>query len=327
MKKLLLCLAILSTPVFAQQPGLDQQLSVTRDAIQRLSQDLQHRDSSGGLRLSDYRRWEVNFKNEMERNFENYEAGITQKVFGPLKEIVSRMYLVANDPNLDQHQKDALIKSYKDQLETIKESITTEYHQLLDELYQSHNLLPKGVLIEKTDFYNRKGKKLKKKDKKYSYEINTLRFTYHDKKTGESTFTWDSKDDAIIACNKYGYGMQGFYPLTESLNGILNAPYICEVREREYGDARSYLLKNVNYSNVFERIIKGCQSKACIVVKTSDISFWYSSIFNLLDKPIEVEIPRGRLVIPARNLKIQGYINALKRTDYPASVEALPFDF
>lgn len=327
MKKLLLGLVILSTSAFAQQAGIDQQLSVTRDAIQRLSQDLQYRDSTGGLRLSDYRRWEVNFKNEMEKNFENYEAGITQKVFGPLKEIVSRMYLVANDPNLDKDQKNALIKSYKDQLETIKVSITKEYHQLLDELYHSHNLLPKGVLIEKKEFYNHKGKKLKKKDKKYAYEINTLKFTYHDKKTGESTFTWDSKDDAIIACNKYGYGLKGFYPLTESLDGILNAPHICTISDREYGDARSYLLKNVNYNDVFERIIKGCQSKACIVVKTSDISFWYSSIFNLLDKPIEVDIPGGRLMIPARNLKILGYMNTLKRTDYPTSVEALPFDF
>lgn len=335
MKKLLLTMGLItltSSTVFAQAT-LDEQLGVTRDAISRLTGDLQRRDSTGGLRLTEYREWEQNFKRDVEKNFERFEQNLSQKVYGPLMEVISKMNIIAKDENLQEYQKKSLLKAYDASIQTLLPTLQNQYHQILESLYNSNNHFASDLKVLKTEVINlgKNGKPAGRFRKIVTSEyIRTIQPIYSDGKGGEKSFQIKSEAPEYYWEN---YCYRHSYNNSADLAGPYLGAFLrnegCNGSNRDDQKLYPFLMNEfASYEVTHERLIKGCKSKACVLVKTSDIAFWYSSISSVINKIITFETPSGTSFSLKRGTDSSSIVQkVLQRTDLPARIENLPFDY
>jgi len=339
-KNLLIGLALSSTfSVFAQSE-LNQQLSLAQDSINRLVNDMSSRQSSSTLNLRDYHKWESNFKMDMEVNFNEYETKLRQRIFGPLQEIIGRYDKIQKDKNMPQDQKKNILDSIIEQIGTMKPSLEQEYAKLLNDLYHSNNVFPKALntIASETTYYTENGREVKKprpngqntfsrtfqtefhqslnsdKSEKLGLPITILLGEqYRDAKLYYDTSDSHSTNWTLIA---KGEGL-AFVDRQERLGNF--SPF-------------AYFLSRMSYDSTHHRIIKGCESKACILIKSSDITYLFQSIRSMLDQDIVISLAyiQGQspktITIKSLALKIKQFTDILKRTDYPTEVANLPYD-
>ena len=346
MKKLILGVSLLiaSSGLMAQTESIEQQMLVTQDTVRYFVDDLFRRSSSSSLKLTDYRKWEESYKQDMEENFVHFEQEVKSRVFGPLLEIVGRYKSVYEDKNIAFSQKKLLLGSIVTQIDSMVPGIEKEYASLLQKLYFSHNLLPKSLQVVGETYYNSRGREISRPHKKGT-TVASLKPEYHRSNSTDINLERNRETDFyyVISAEGEGYYNTEYVAYNMTANHSSNWKYL--KRDVDYPNLKiqqahekyknispfAFALSIAPYKFTHQRMIRGCQSKSCVLLKTSDAVYVMQSVKSMLDKEISIKIPttdRTEKVITIKNpnINVSQFINVLSRTDFPNEVESLPFD-
>ncbi|MDH4468077.1 MAG: hypothetical protein QE271_08465 [Bacteriovoracaceae bacterium] len=337
------------------QTELDQQLTITQDAINYLTHDIKSNEPST-LNVSDYRQWKENFNTKLEQKLSLFQSNLKQKIFGPLQEVTNRYLETYHDSHLSFDQKRIILSSLIKKMNSLKPFVEQEYSKALKDVYSWHDLLP-------YDFtFNAKDKsffplflKNEPAAKKLTNVFDESRFNIKKNKIYYLSISLGYHITDIV--EKFSLKSDHHVFLTISTPNVLNweikigDEHYYEDIERKRNDYQynqpeilslwddlrrkgivSIVLQNGSYEQSLQRIIEGCISKSCIALKAADLAYYYVSIKNMLDKEILVKLPRIESVEPFvftiqnLNFYIDSYLELLKRTDFSKIIEELPFD-
>lgn len=340
MKKLILGMSLLITTsgLMAQTASVQQQITVTQDTVRMFVDDLYRRNANSGLRLTDYRSWESGYKTEMEKNFVNYETNLKQRVFGPILEIVERYKSIYENKNLEKRQKEALLNSIVVQLESMKPGLEKEYARLLNDLYFSHNLFPKALTVTKETHYNSRGKVISS-PKENGKTMATLKAEFHTPSNSDLSiernrardliYLFDYNNRKIAFDTKPNHSSEWRYDHNPNNEGR-DTNYDEVHNKYKKVPALAYVLNTTDFKFTHQRIVKGCESKSCVILKASDAAYIFQSISSMLDKEITIKLPNEStsksVVIDSPKIDVSLYVKILSRTDLPKEIEQLPFD-
>lgn len=338
MKKIILGLAlsVASTGVFSQTEPTDQlgqQLSVSQDVIRNLVNDLSSRAGSSNLTVRDYRSWKKVFDATTEEAFTKYEDKIATNVYGPLKEVVSKYNSILRNESIEIKQKENLLNSVLDQIQSLIPHVKKEYHKALRNLYMANNLLPVAINTDEKRVSRRRAIHITP-----AFSLNNGQAI---SAKAHLTFRFETRYciysvDPIIEKGQVVFGKGVISNARhEFCDDHRNNDQMLELREKFENPDMTIpyvLLERFSYDFTHQRIINGCESKGCILLKTSDLSFYFDAIYQMLDKDIIIELKtvdnkNRKVVLEALRLPSINYWKKLiNRGDFPESVEKLPFD-
>lgn len=309
MKELMfLALICLSGMTYAQT--LEDHIGLTQDAVKSLLADVYSNDQGRRLNVPDFRQWEADYTREFEERLARYEAKLQQQVYMPLQEVVSRYESIANNHSLPKEQKKALMDSVIVQATSMKPYLQERFHKLLRELYFSHNLYPMDALVERK--FKREGGWFGKKREIY---VMTPIYFNEGKIPGlEKTYEYDANlwaSHEFWSCLRKG---------------------ACKVSS--VGEYNHF--KRFGFNSSHSRIVEGCETKACVVLKASALVFEIHAIKAMIDKGFAIQLPYFEKTFdmeisalnpfPMYGHSMDPFLELLSRTDYSDEVEAMPFE-
>ncbi|MCT4641814.1 MAG: hypothetical protein N4A33_05900 [Bacteriovoracaceae bacterium] len=348
-RSLVACLFIIGSTSYGQD--LDDHISLTQSSVDYMVRDLSDLNSSDMLNAPGYYSWKSNYIKEFEKRLSTYETKLEREVYQPLKQVVSRYLKVQQDKEMREDQKKALLESYLVQLNSIVPNIEKNFHNALRELYISNNILPYDLYYERHEIINRRffrknqseiehhmllsfGDQVKVKAGSFEHEklVNLMA----ERNIGPiAHYTWSG--------NTY-YGTYSYIINEGSVNNwtivkrekgasTIDPEYkesYDEQFEKNFKSAYALILKNMPIDISHQRIIKGCQTQSCFVMKSSDLTFELSSIKATLDQDIQIKLPffgkEKVLTIKSLDYYIGGYLDVLKRQDFSDKITKLPFE-
>lgn len=343
---MIILLACLTTSLKAQT--LDDHITLTQDAVQRLVGDIYGNDQGSMLNIPDYREWEQDYTQGLEERMVRFETKLQRQVYMPLKEIVARYEKVYKDNSLPQMQKKQLMDSYIQQIKSMTPYIQESFQKLVLELYFSHNLFPKSLVNEKgrrlfrptyklipifEDSSQGETYKLSKDQLLKTVSSTAKWFDYNNSHT--FAYSYQIKEGDISSWNFLNPDqLNVLVPYFESDHPHLNPEATPKSRYITlFQSAYELLFNELPFEASHQRIIRGCGTRACVVLKSSTLAFEISSIKRMIDRDIVITLPyvpvykSAEIKIEAPNLYVKQYMNVLNRTDYSDEVEAMPFEF
>lgn len=325
MKKLLLLIFVLSFSSFAQESGtIEDQISMTRNQIDRFLQNMQDRTSEQVVSSKEYDLWSADFVKKTETALAKFEEEMKHKVFGLLKPKVTRHYAIYNNKDMDSKRKETLLKASIDEIKSILPMVNEQYKTILKNLFYFHvkSIVP-------TD-YKLISNKRSHRNKKYRFDKVLINFYSY-----SGALNYSSQ----FLARKYQDSGQRFDFI------LKNGCHIDFKRTKKdfrkiwnnhdcYRNGVSLVYNFVNqvsFEKVFKPLIKGCSVKICVALKMSEIMFYLSSIESDFSKKITFNLPKAKLnssetvEINPPKFDIKGIRKMFQRNDYPEEIQNWPF--
>lgn len=302
--KYLLLLLLISFSVFAQKDPIEDQIAITSDVIDQFIYRIQNSNNGSVLKLDDYYEWKKTYDARIEKALIEYETTLKNRVFGPLIEINNRYRSVSESQSIRNDQKDVLLQSIISQIESLKPSIELEYKKALVKLYYSHEMLPNRFIKSNVEvlYFNSKDKQVNRERtngyRKYKFDMNvvfpdknntTLTFnstTYpsnlflniYDKYSSKlmlSTFENDSNDWHFKTkeCKRGSWAARDCYKEYLKVTEAVQVP-------------QAYYLRTLPYKITHHKFLQDCKTQICVLMKSSDISYFNASFSSIIAKDI-----------------------------------------
>ncbi len=339
---------ILNSLAFAQTTTtttFDQQIDVTRDTVRNLISDLRVDNVPDSLNVSDYREWEAGFSSAAEESLLTFEEKMAKDIIPEVQKLYARYNKVLYSSNLDENQKISLLRALELQIESEVPAIEKKYKDAIKELYFSHNLL---IMDFKTSdvFYDKRGKRVDKPAKKGTTSVEYIPGFY---KKLDTDIVFEKKDNirqfracsddvliSFMAADSADWSIR-----YEGDRNDESSKWCLDYEFSKYqkNGPMYFMFKILPFDIYFQKLIPGCKSQSCVILKAAYLRNYISKIKKHLDKTLSFSFPQPTYAARATSLTGFGHLNlnsfnlnedthkkALSRTDLSEGVKKLPFE-
>jgi hypothetical protein len=117
--------------------AVQAQIGVTRDAINQLLNKIDERTVDSSLKVSDYRRWSVKFKQDVAAATATFEDEVKSLLQNKVAPFVDRYNGIATSTSISEEQRERLLYSLRNQLQNQARSFAKEYQSSLKNVYRT----------------------------------------------------------------------------------------------------------------------------------------------------------------------------------------------